>query len=158
MNVRQNRELFFRWLAKNHPVLYAPVAREVSGAPGMGALGWVDSLINAIAQVGGAVMAKKAADKQSDAAKKQAANDAAARADALKVELLNINLQRAQAGLPPVDEYGRVLQSAQVPALPSPAHAAQVAQSYAAYASINWPIVAGAGAAGLLALYLLSRR
>ena len=152
MNVRQNRVLFFRWLAANHPKLYAPVAREVADVPAMGALGWVDTLINAIAQVGGAVMAKKAADKNAKTASKAAESEAAARADALKTELLNINLQRAQAGLPPVDEYGRVIQSAQVPALPTVAQAVQAAQGP------NWYIIGGAAALGLLAVFALSRR
>lgn len=149
MNVRENRLIFFRWLAANHPKIYAPVAREVSGAPQMAGLGWVDTLINAIAQVGGAVMAKKAADKNASSAKKAAEADAAAR---VKTELLSINLQRAQAGLPPVDEYGRVIQSAQVPGLPTPT------QAYAAAQGPNWYLIAGAGAAGLLALVLLGRR
>lgn len=148
MNVRQNRELFFRWLAANHPKLYAPVAAEVSAAPAMGELGWVDSLINALAQVGGAVMAKKVADKNAKTASKEAA---AARADSLKSELLNINFQRAQAGLPPVDEYGRVLTSAQVPGLPTTAQAYQAAQGP------NWLVIGGAAGLALLALVLLKR-
>lgn len=149
MSVRDNRLIFFRWLAANHPTLYAPVAREVSSSPQMAGLGWVDTLINAVVQVGGAVMAKKQADKNVKAANKQAEADRAAQ---LKAELLSVNLQRAQAGLPPVDENGRVLQSAQVPALPTPIQAARAA------AGPNWLLIGGVGAAGLLAVLFLSRR
>lgn len=151
MNVRENRVLFFRWLAAKHPKLYAPVAAEVNAAPSMADLGWIDTLISAIAQVGGAVMAKKVADKNARVASAQAQSDAAARADALKVELLNVNLQRAQAGLPPVDEYGHVIQSAQVPGLPTNA------QAYAAAQGPNWVLIGGVAAVGLVALVMLRR-
>jgi hypothetical protein len=125
MNAQNSQVLFFRWLAVNHPTLYAPVAKKLA----LGSLGdlsgWVDTLVSAIATVGTAVIAKKQSDKQISAQKKA---DAQAREDALKAELLSINLQRAQAGLPPVDMNGSVIPQTALPTLPTPQAAYAAAQ------------------------------
>lgn len=126
MNAQNSQVLFFRWLAVNHPRLYAPVARHLA----LGALGdlegWADTLVTAIATVGTAFLAKKQADKQLSA---QKAADAQARSDAVKAQLLEINLQRAQAGLPPVDQNGNVISASALPTLPTPQAAYAAAQS-----------------------------
>lgn len=157
MNKQNSQVLFFRWLAKTHPRIYAPVARRLA----LGALGdldgWVDTLVSALATVGTAVIAKKAADKQISA---QKAADAQTRADALKAELLQINLQRAQQGLPPVDQNGNVIPQSALPTLPTPqaayaaANAAGARDSFSNFFSSvpTWAWIAGAGVLALVIL------
>lgn len=117
MNAETNRLAFFRWLAKTHPGIYAPAAPMLAKGPGLSGLGgWADTIVNALATVGSAVLAKKVADKQVSA---QTKADSAARADALAAQLLQINFQRAQAGLPPVDANGNVIPGSSLPPLPS---------------------------------------
>lgn len=145
MNAQNAQVLFFRWLAKTHPRVYAPVARQLA----LGSLGdlsgWVDTLVNALATVGTAVIAKKQADKQISA---QKAADAQARADAIKSELLRINLERAQQGMPPVDQNGNVIPASALPTLPTPQAAYAAAQSSASSGNFlssipTWAWVAG---------------
>lgn len=159
MNAQNAQVLFFRWLAKTHPTIYAPVARRLALGSLGDLAGWVDTLVTALATVGTAVIAKKQADKQISA---QKAADAQARADAIKSELLNINLQRAQAGLPPVDQNGNVIPQAALPALPTPQAAYAAANAAASRDSFSnffssvptWAWIAGAG---VLALVLLRK-
>lgn len=156
MNAQNAQVLFFRWLAQNHPRVYAPVARKLA----LGSLGdlsgWVDTLVSAIATVGTAVLAKKQSDKQLSAQKKA---DAQARADAIQAQLLDINLQRAQAGLPPVDANGNVIPAAALPTLPTPQAAYAAAQSSALSRSgsfldsvPSWAWIAGGAVVVLLIL------
>jgi hypothetical protein len=81
--------------------------------PGVGQLGWINFLVQAIATVGSAVMQKKQIDKQVDLQKKALkVSDAQATADrtqAAKFKLLEVNTARAQAGLPPVDLAGNLV-------------------------------------------------
>lgn len=152
MNKNEARELFFRWLAQTSPALYAPVASELRGARLAGFDGWADTLVSALTTVGTAYVAKKQADKQLSAQKKAAEAD---RAAALKSELLAVNFQRAQAGLPPVDADGRVLASASLPALPTYSQALSAANAQNFFASVpTWAYLA----AGAAVVFLLVRK
>lgn len=159
MNAQNAQVLFFRWLAKTHPTVYAPVARKLALGSLGDLAGWVDTLVTALATVGTAVIAKKQADKQISA---QKAADAQARADAIKTELLNINLQRAQAGLPPVDQNGNVIPASALPTLPTPQAAYAAANSAATRDSVSnffssvptWAWVAAGG----VVLFLIVRK
>lgn len=153
MNKNEARELFFRWLAVNNPALYAPVATQLKSAQRLAGLdGWADTLVSALTTVGTAYVAKKTADKQLSAQKKAADAD---RATALQAELLNVNLQRAQAGLPPVDANGRVVASASLPALPTYSQASVAARAQDFLGSVP-TVVYLAGA--VLVVYLLARK
>ena len=150
MNATDNRTRFFLWLSRSHPGIYAQVANELRAAR-LG--GWADTIVNAIATVGTAVMAKKQADKQISAQKKA---DDAARADQLKTALLQVNLQRAQANLPPVDANGQVIPQASLPAvLPTQAQAYAAADRQEFFAAVPWYV--WAGGAAVVALLLLRR-
>lgn len=115
MNVAdQNQVTYLRWLSREHPALYArsmlAARRDLRG---LGRLGWINFVIQAVATVGSAVVAKKQVDKQVAVQKKALAlSDAQAAADreqAAKFALLDTNTKRAQAGLPPVDITGNVI-------------------------------------------------
>lgn len=157
MNAQNAQVLFFRWLAKTHPRVYAPVARKLALGSLGDLAGWVDTLVSALATVGTAVIAKKQADKTISA---QKAADAQARADAIKSELLQINLQRAQQGLPPVDQNGNVIPQSALPTLPTPQAAYAAANAASTRDSVSnffssvptWAWIAGAGVVALLLL------
>lgn len=157
MNKQNAQVLFFRWLAVNHPRVYLPVSKKLALGSLGDLAGWVDTLVSAIATVGTAVMAKKQADKQISAQKKA---DQAAREDALKAELLRVNLERAQAGFPPVDQNGNVIPQAALPTLPTPQAALANAQREASSVSSfvdsvpTWAWLAG----GAFVLFLVLRR
>jgi hypothetical protein len=114
---------FLRWLSTADPAIFAEVTRQARSARGLGSLGWINFVVQAVAMVGSAVMAKKQQSKQTALAKKSIAADQAAqeaaRRDAMKIALLDINTKRAQAGLSPVDESGRVIGPAQLPPVPA---------------------------------------
>lgn len=133
----RNQVAYLKWLNANHPAFYrravGNVPTDVRGRDGLGSLGWINFLVQAIATVGSAVIAKKQVDKQVALQKKALAlSDAQASADrtqAAQFELLEVNTKRAQAGQPPVDLSGRVVNTA---ALPTPAALRQYASTRAA--------------------------
>lgn len=158
MNPDRARLDYLRWLSRYAPALYAH-AMSQNQRTGLSGLGWINLVIQAVAAVGSAVMAKKQGDKAAKLQAKAIAADQAAqeaaRKDALKVALLDINTKRAQAGLPPVDADGKVIPSAQLPPAPS-----NLAPLYAqvpgapvpvASSSSNLPIYLILGAAALYA-------
>lgn len=154
MNAQNAQVLFFRWLAKTHPKIYAPVAKPLA-LGGLGDLaGWVDTLVSSLATVGTAIIAKKQMDKQVSA---QKSADAQARADALKTELLSINLQRAQAGLPPVDMNGNVIPQSALAPLPTPQAAYYAAQTSGGFSFSSVPVWAWLAGGAVVALLVLRR-
>lgn len=124
MNANIARVNYLRWLSEADPALYrrAIAAGRSYEAVGLGELGWINLVIQAVGLAAGAMQQKKAIDKQSSLAKSQLKADIAARdADReaqLKVQLLEVNTARAKAGLPPVDITGKVIPGS---ALPVPA-------------------------------------
>lgn len=166
MNPDVARLDFLRWLSRYDPKTYRLAIRP-QGASGLGALGWINFVIQAIAAVGSAVVAKKQGDKQAKLQKQAIAADQAtqeaARKDALKIALLDINTKRAQSGLPPVDESGKVIPSAQLPNAPATlaplyAQAGAPVPTGSPTFSLSNPVVIVGGLAGLgLIVYLLRR-
>jgi hypothetical protein len=127
MNTTRAQVGYLKWLAIEHPAIYRRVATnaatDITMLRGLGSLGWINFLIQAIATAGSAVMGKKAVDKQVALQKKSLAlSDAQAAADrdqAFKMKLLEVNTTRAQSGLPPVDASGKVINIDALPAPPS---------------------------------------
>lgn len=122
MREERNQVAFLRWLARDHPELYGKALRVARNASaGLGRMGWIQAVVQAVAAVGSAVVQKKQIDKQVSLQKKALelsdAQAAAEREQAAKLALLEVNTKRAQAGLPPVDMTGAVIPSA---ALPNP--------------------------------------
>lgn len=153
MNVNDNRMLFLRWVAKNHPKLFADTSKLIVRENLLGELsGWGDAIVAAIGTIGGALIAKKAADSKASAESKASA---AANAAALQSQLLQVNLQRAQAGQPPVDINGNVIAGASLP-IPAPLQS-YYGSTVNAISSID-PVWLIAGAAGLLGVLLLVRK
>lgn len=155
MKAEDSRVLFFRWLAANHPRIYLPVAKQLSSHAALGSLeGWGDALVSALATVATAVVAKKTADKQMDAQKKQLLSEQAQRDAELKATLLSINLQRAQSGLPPVDLNGNVVAASSLPGLPTQTQAVRAASSDAGtiFGLPTWALALAAGGIALIAL------
>ena len=145
----QAQAQYIAWLAREQPLVYERVVavakkslidRKLSG---LGALsGWLDTLVTAAVAVGGTLIAKKQADQAASIQKKQQAAD-------LQLALLNVNTQRAQAGLPPVDINGNVIPSKSLPA-PASLKSSQLPDSPASASAANYlPWVLGAGAAAL---------
>lgn len=153
---------YLRWLSRFDPKLYAHAMRQERA--GLSGLGWINLVIQAVAAVGSAVMAKKQGDKAAKLQAKAIAADQAAqeaaRKDALKVALLDINTKRAQGGLPPVDENGKVIGAAQLPAAPANLAPLYAQAGVAVPTSSGFPLAValGIGGAGLLGLYLLTRK
>jgi len=168
MNPDLARLDFLRWLSRYDPKTYRLAIRP-QGATGLGALGWINFVIQAVAAVGSAVVAKKQGDKQAKLQKQAIAADQlaqeSARKDSLKIALLDINTKRAQAGLPPVDENGKVIGQAQLPAAPAalaPLYAqagavVPVAGSAGSF-SLSNPVVIVGGLVGVGVLVYLLRR
>lgn len=157
MNADRARLDYLRWLSRFAPKLYADAMRQERS--GLSGLGWINLVIQAVAAVGSAVMAKKQGDKaaklQAKAIAADQAGQEAARRDALKVALLDINTKRAQSGLPPVDADGKVIGQAQLPPAPAnlaPLYAQAGATVPVASESSNLPIYLALGAAALYAL------
>lgn len=153
---------YLRWLSKFAPEIYRKVTKpQVVGR--LGNLGWINFVVQAVLAAGSLVMQNKQADKAFALQKKQIAQDAAAqeaaRADALKVALLDTNTKRAAAGLPPVDINGKVIPQAQLPAAP-----ANLASYYQQTTGVvpsgpNYlPLYIGAGVVGLGLMFFLLRR
>lgn len=161
MNADVARLDYLRWLSRFDPKLYREVTRPQ--AVKLGNLGWINFVVQAVVAAGGAVMAKKQADKQAKLQKKAIAADQAAqeaaRKDAMKVALLDINTKRAQAGLPPVDENGKVIGQAELPPAPSnlAPYYSQSGVAVPVAGSNNLPLYLGAGVVGLGLLYFLLR-
>lgn len=118
MSADEGKVLYLAWLAREQPLVYARVVavakkalldRKLSGLAGLS--GWVDTLVNAAVAVGGTLLAKKQADQAANLQKKQQQAD-------LQLQLLAVNTQRAQSGLPPVDINGNVIPQKSLP-LPS---------------------------------------
>lgn len=157
MTSEQAKLNYLRWLSRADPQMFAMGLSVADRALGdYDTLeGWADTIVNAVVTVGGAVLAKKQADAQLAMQKKQMQLDAqaadAARQDALRVTLLQTNMQRAQAGMPPIDINGNVIPSSQLPQLP--ATAATPAMMSTSGSIPSWVWLAGAGA---LALAFLS--
>jgi hypothetical protein len=114
MTREQNQIGYLKWLAANHPRTFRDTMLRVQASmplAGLGQLGWLNFVIQAIATVGSAVAQKKQVDKQVSLQKKALAlSDAQASADrvqAAQIELLHVNTERAAAGLPPVDLQGK---------------------------------------------------
>lgn len=153
MTANDNRMLFLRWVAKTHPEIFARTSALVTRENLLGELeGWGEAIVAAIGTIGSTLIAKKAADNKASAeAKANAANNAAA----LQTQLLQVNLQRAQAGQPPVDINGNVIPGASLP-IPQPL------QSY--YGGMSNPLSSisptwlALGAAGLLGAILWFRK
>ncbi len=161
MNADVARLEYLRWLSKFSPKIYREVTRPQ--AVKLGNLGWINFVVQAVLAAGSLVMQNKQAAKANKLAQTQIKNEAAAneaaRKDALKVALLDTNTKRAQAGLPPVDENGKVIPSTQLPNVPAnlapyyPQVGAAIPPSVSGYL----PYV-GVGALGLgLAYYLLRK-
>jgi len=131
------RVAYLRWLSRYHPPIYKRAVMEIERAPRLGALGWINFVVQAVAAAGSLVLAKKQAARQSALAKKQLAVDQAnALADrkaALQVALLDVNTKRAQAGLAPVDENGNVIASGSLPNPPELAPFREVGQAVSKY-------------------------
>lgn len=141
MNVETAKIQYLSWLAQAYPLLYGRVvaiAQQKDMERGLSGLeGWLDTLVTAAVAVGGTLMAKKQADQAASLQKKQQAADLAA-------TLLQVNTQRAQSGLPPVDANGRVIPGAQ---LPVPAALSSAIRTSAASVSNYLPWALGAGVA-----------
>jgi hypothetical protein len=151
---------FLQWLSVHDPKLYASVAAKHLRPVKLGSLGFLPMLINALIQVGSAVMQKKQADKTLDLQKKTlVAQDAQLekdRAAQLQVSLLDINQKRAASGLGPVDLNGNPIQSQ---ALPMPSSLAPLAQAAGMSFSNYTPWLIGASAlAAVAGLFLVLRR
>lgn len=112
---------YLKWLNARHPALYRKAVASAPRDITLGRLGWINFVVQAIATVGSAVLGKKQVDKQVALQKKALAlSDAQAAADrtqAAELALLEVNTKRAQAGLPPVDLTGKVVNTG---ALPTP--------------------------------------
>jgi hypothetical protein len=122
MSTTANQVAYLKWLASAHPAIYRKTMRSLPTdvrLKGLGELGWINFLVQAIATVGSAVIGKKQVDKQVSVQKKALAlSDAQAAADrtqAAQLELLEVNTKRAQAGLGPVDLTGKLLNTAGLP-------------------------------------------
>lgn len=118
----KNQVAFLKWLNHEHPAIYRKTMRSLPTdvrLKGLGSLGWINFLVQAVATVGSAVLGKKQVDKQVALQKKALAlSDAQAAADrtqAAQLELLEVNTKRAQAGLPPVDLSGKVVNTGPLP-------------------------------------------
>lgn len=162
MNADVARLDYLRWLSKFSPSIYREVTKPQ--AVKLGTLGWINFVVQAVLAAGSLVMQNKQADKANKLAKQQIKNEAAAneaaRKDALKVALLDTNTKRAQAGLPPVDENGRVIPQSQLPA--APANLAPYYQQSGAAVPVagsnNIPLYVGVGVLGLGIAYFLFRK
>lgn len=110
---------YLKWLAHRHPALYRRATSNVPTDITLGSLGWINFVVQAIATVGSAVIAKKQVDKQVSLQKKALqlsdAQAAADRQQAGALALLEVNTKRAQAGQPPVDINGNVINTARLP-------------------------------------------
>lgn len=132
MSATRNQVAYLKWLAANHPAIYRRAVSSVPTDVRLSGLGWINFVVQAIATVGSAVLGKKQVDKQVALQKKALAlSDAQAAADrtqAAQLALLEVNTKRAQAGLPPVDLQGKVVNTA---ALPTPSALAPYTQTTA---------------------------
>lgn len=165
MNRDANQVAYLRWLSEAHPDLYR---RAIAGANayrdvGLGQLGWLNFVIQAIGIAAEGLQQKKAIDNQSKLANKQLAADAAAlnadRENQLKIALLNTNTERAKAGLAPVDINGVVIPGS---ALPTPAGLKPLVNATGAVREDFIPgvpnyVLYGTGIALLLGLVVLRR-
>lgn len=123
---------YLRWLAKEHPDIYRVAIQHATEAQttarelgyideyddGEG-FGWLNFVIQAAAMAVSAVGQKKAIDKQVSLQKKALAlSDAQAAADReqqLKLKLLDVNTERAKAGLPIVGLDGKPIVPSTLP-------------------------------------------
>lgn len=167
MSKQENQVLYMRWLAKNHPALYVDAVQKSqlaeAQAQALGyldegeGLGWINFLVQAIATVGSAVVGKKQVDKQVALQKKALAlSDAQATADrvqAAQLKLLEVNTDRVQRGLPPVNLQGQPVAASSLP-LPN---------ALKPYTTASAPIIPGVpdwatySAGGVLALLVAKR-
>lgn len=141
---------YLKWLNARHPALYRKAVKSAPRDITLGSLGWINFVVQAIATVGSAVLGKKQVDKQVALQKKALAlSDAQASADrtqAAELALLEVNTKRAQAGLPPVDLTGKVVNTA---VLPTPSALAPYTATRAATiipGVPNWLTYIGGGA------------
>lgn len=147
MSAQENQVTYLRWVAKEHPALFAQVeanainneiaARQLGYVDDDETLGWLNFVLQAVATVGSAVMGKKQVDKQVALQKKALVlSDAQAAADreqAAQFKLLEVNTERLSRGLPPVNLQGQVVNPA---SLPLPA-------SLAPYTAASGPLIPG---------------
>lgn len=163
MTAEQNRLVYLKWLAKEHPDMYRSVianARRVEAKSVLGRLGWINFVIQAVAMAGSALMQKKQIDKQVGAQKKallSAEQQAAAdRVVQEKLALLDANTKRAQAGLPIVDINGNTIGPQ---TLPTPKSLAPYVKAAGGRPATLIPGVPNAATAvvGALGLFLLLR-
>ncbi len=160
MNADANQLAYLKWLAIAHPDIYRKVvarAKAISRNAGLGELGWINFVVQAIATVGSTLLQKKQIDKQVALQKKALAlSDAQAAADreqAVKFKLLEVNTTRAQNGLPPVDILGKVIPSG---SLPTPSALAPYAKAGSSATLLpGVPNVVTYTGGGLLGLLLL---
>lgn len=157
MNTDRAQLDYLRWLSGHAPALFERLKPRFKSS--LGDLGWIQAIVQVVAAVGSAVMAKNQQKKQEKAQKKAQAEmnaESARVAKELADTLVQVNTQRAQRGLPPVDAQGNVIASA---ALPMPGALANFfgPQGQVIGSSFNpmW-ILAGAGA--LVAVVLIARR
>lgn len=112
---------YLRWLSEAHPDVYRVAISRANAnkAVGLGRLGWINFVIQAVAMAGSALLQKKQIDKSVSLQKKALAlTDAQATADRdqqLKLALLDVNTKRAAAGLQPVDITGKVIPGSALP-------------------------------------------
>lgn len=152
MNADTAQVDYLRWLSAAAPSVFDRVKDTFPTM--LGELGWIQAVVQVVAAIGSAVMAKKQQDKQNKLQKKA---QAAADAETARIEkelastLVQVNTARAQRGQPPVDAKGNVIASATLP-MPS-----QLSSYYgqSSGVSTNTLLVAGAGVAAVL---LLARR
>lgn len=143
---------YLRWLSGHAPELFRRLSHRFR--TGLGELGWIQAVVQAVAAVGSAVIAKKQQDK---AVKLQKKAELAAAAEAARVQkeladtLVQVNTQRAQRGLPPVDQNGNVIASAN---LPNPSILTSVQSSVGGVPTIYLIL----GGAALLGVVVFSRR
>lgn len=136
--------------------------RAVTPIARLGGFGWINFVVQAVAAVGSAVLAKKQ-KKKAEALQKKANAAAALEAEKLEKEttatLLQVNTLRAQRGLPPINERGEIIGASSLPIPPalqpfySPEQVASAPKTI--FGNVN-PLWIAAG--GILLLGILTRR
>lgn len=164
MSTIQARELYLNWLAGNHPTLYdktiKPVLHAALSTRGRQPLGdWIDDLLaegNSIPSLsidsGGASGSSIWDNILSSVTSlgSQYVSTAAAQ------QLINLNSQRAASGLPPVDQNGNVITSANMAAQSGNYLALQ--RWLASQGSSTVPTWVWVGGGGLILVALLGMR
>ena len=156
MSKDRAKVLYLAWLARAQPLVYQRVValankslleRRLAGLDHLN--GWPDTLINAAIAVGGTLMAKKQADQAASLQKKQQAAD-------LQLTLLQVNTQRAQAGLAPIDANGNLIPVKMLP-IPATLNTSAVQSTLASGGAPNYMLWAAGAIAALAGVFLVTR-